>query len=88
MNVTIEDAKKWLIENKIEGELNAEQIWVIGRGLEDGLDVSVYADPKFSEEQMEGIKSVLRVGIDILIDEGEIRLGLEGKTKPKKEKER
>ena len=59
MKKTIEDAKKWLIENKIEGEFNFSQMFEIGEGLDWGVDVSIYADPKFDGEQMGEIRKGL-----------------------------
>jgi hypothetical protein len=37
----------------------------IRKGLKDGLDVSIYADPKFNSSQMEEIRWGLEDGIDV-----------------------
>ena len=65
MKKTIEDVKKWIIENKIEGEFYDEQMEQMLWGLEAGLDVSVYADPEFSELEMVEIREGLEVGVSV-----------------------
>lgn len=43
------------------------QLFMIGKGLSKGLDVSIYADPKFTGEQMNSILDGLREGIDVSV---------------------
>lgn len=45
------------LENEIDWSLyTVAQTIEIREGLEDGLDVSIYADPQYTEEQMNEIK--------------------------------
>ena len=43
---------------------NKEQMYHIREGLENGVDVSFYINPLFSEEQMEIIRKGLESGLD------------------------
>ena len=47
------------------GVFNDDQMFEIREGLEDGLDVSVYADPKYDGHQMSRIRWGLEDGLDI-----------------------
>ena len=44
--------------------MNSKQMKEIREGLEDGLDVSIYADPKFDDYQMTELRLGLWHGID------------------------
>ena len=68
------------------GVFNEYQMKQIRKGLESGVDVSVYADPKYNDFQMEQIRLGLENDVDVSVyadpkyDEfqmGEIREGLE-----------
>ena len=64
------DKKKPVNESQLENEIDwsaytAAQTREIREGLDDGLDVSIYADPQYNAEQMNEIKLGLRTGIDV-----------------------
>ena len=61
----IKDINK-AIEELVElGEFDSSQMEQIRYGLEDGLDISKYADPKFDWEQMKEIRLGLKEGLDV-----------------------
>lgn len=43
------------------------QMFEIERGLEEGLDVSIYTDPKFNGNQMFEIRWGLKRGVDVSV---------------------
>ena len=49
-------------ENMVLDDLQSNEILL---GLTAGLDVSVYADPRYSSQQMEQIRLGLEAGIDV-----------------------
>ena len=54
------------IEELVElGGFESSQMEQIRLGLEDGLDISMYADPKFNREQMKEIRLGLKEGLDV-----------------------
>ena len=46
-------------------EFNEEQMKQINKGLEEGLDVSIYTDPGFHWSQMVEIRKGLEEGVDV-----------------------
>ena len=46
-------------------EFNYDQMEQIRKGLEEKLDVSIYAKPEFNWEQMDQIREGLEQGIDV-----------------------
>ena len=46
------------------GCFNEDQLWQIRKGLEKGLDVSIYAKPEFVRDQMWQIRIGLEQGLD------------------------
>lgn len=48
-------------------KFDSAQIWLIEQGMENGVDVTVYADPKYDWQQMHVIKRGLEQGIDVAV---------------------
>ncbi|MFI3326831.1 MAG: hypothetical protein R3Y35_11765 [Clostridia bacterium] len=46
---------------------NEEQMEQINKGLAEGLDVSIYADPKYNSDQMSAIHDGLEYGLDVSV---------------------
>ena len=61
----IKDINKAIKELVELGEFDSSQMEQIARGFEDGLDISMYADPKFDWEQMKEIRLGLKEGLDV-----------------------
>jgi len=58
-------AAKTIEDYKNMGVFDKWQMKEIRDGLEDGLDVSVYADPKYDKDQMYEIRRGLEEGVDV-----------------------
>lgn len=50
-----------------EQRFDAAQIWLIEQGMQNGVDVTVYADPKYDWQQMHVIKRGLEQGLDVAV---------------------
>ena len=48
-----------------QNEFDEKQLEAINEGIEEGLDISKYADPKFTVWQMIAIQRGLRKGLDV-----------------------
>lgn len=49
---------------KYEGQYNHEQLYWLRRGYDNGLDISLYANPAFNSNQMHTIMYGLQNGVD------------------------
>ena len=56
---------EFIIENK--GKFNNEQLSQIKKGINYGLDVSIYANPEFTYGQMSEIRKGLEKRLDVSI---------------------
>ena len=56
---------EFIIENK--GKFNNEQLSQIKKGINSGLDVSIYAKPEFTYGQMSEIRKGLEKRLDVSI---------------------
>jgi len=64
--MTKETNKEKEIEERLNlSKFNIDQLYEIRTGLEDGLDVSIYANPKYSWEQMYEIRKLMLKNVDV-----------------------
>jgi hypothetical protein len=52
------------VDPRVISKMDSKQKEVIVQGINDGLDVSIYMDPRFSAEHMELIRILMRSGVD------------------------
>ena len=54
---------EFIIENK--GKFNNDQLFQIEKGINSGLDVSIYSKPEFNLFDMDKIRKGLEKGLDV-----------------------
>ena len=87
-NLTFDNVIKQY-EDKYHRKYYYAQLVELRRGFEEGLDISVYADPDFEHEQMEVIREGLEKGLDVSVYDklefdhfqmSQVKYGLENKV--------